>query len=260
VLQETDTRADIYERHRRELVNYATRLVVRESVAEELTQEAALRLLQDQRLPNDEGHIRAWLFRVVSNLAIDHLRRHSTWRELVLIDARERAVADPEFVAESQQMRGSPELAAIAREHLAVCFACTLRNLPPQQAAALLFREVYGFSTEETAESLEATVVQVKNWIQQARRTVEERYAHSCALVTKQGVCHQCVELDGFFNGRSRDPLDGTARNLDARLAILRETREAALGPCHRRMLRLVDEVLEGGAASAPGAARPESE
>jgi len=256
VLQ-ADTRADIYESHRRELVNYATRLVVRESVAEELAQEAALRLLQDKGLPNDEGQIRAWLFRVVSNLAIDHLRRHSTWKELVLVDARERAVADPTFVAESQQMRSSPELAAIAREHLAVCFACTLRNLPPQQAAALLLREVYGFSTAETGECLEATVVQTKNWIQQARRTMEERYAHSCALVTKQGVCHQCVELDGVFNGRSRDPLDATARNLEARLAILRETREAALGPWHRRMLRLVDEVLEGGAAGArePGTA-----
>jgi RNA polymerase sigma factor (sigma-70 family) len=132
--------------------------------------------------------IRAWQFRVVSNLAIDHLRRHSTWKELVLVDARERAAADSEFVTESQQMRGSPELAAIAREHLAVCFACMLHNVPPQQAAALLLREVYGFSTAETAESLEATVVQVKNWIQQARRTMEERHAHSCALVTKQGV------------------------------------------------------------------------
>lgn len=261
-MPQADKRADIYESHRRELVNYATRLVVRESVAEELAQEAALRLLQDQRLPNDEGQIRAWLFRVVSNLAIDHLRRHSTWKELVLVDARGRAIADPEFVAESQQMRGSPELAAIAREHLAVCFACTLRNLPPQQAAALLLREVHGFSTAETAETLEATVVQVKNWIQQARRTMEERYAHTCALVAKQGVCHQCVELDGFFNERSRDPLDGTAHDIEARLAILRETREAALGPWHRRMLRLVDDVLEadGSGQRPPRVARPKSE
>lgn len=258
-MQQTSTRADIYERHRRELVNYATRLVVRDSIAEELVQEAALRLLQDQRLPADEGHIRAWLFRVVSNLAIDHLRRHSTWKELVLVDAQRRAGADPAFVAESRQMRGSPELTAIAREHLAVCFACTLRNLPPQQAAALLLREVYGFSTAETAETLEATVVQVKNWIQHARRTMEERYAHTCALVTKQGVCHQCVELDGFFNGRSRDPLDGSARNLDARLVILRQTREAALGPWHQRMLRLVDDVLGADTprAAAPAAAPP---
>ena len=245
-----NSRAEIYQRHRHELANYARRLVVRNEIADELVQEAALRLVQDEQLPDDEGQIRAWLFRVVSNLAIDHLRRHSTWKEMVLVDARERAVADRSFVAESERMRGSPELAAIAREHLAVCFACTLRNLPPEHAAALLLREVYGFSTAETAATLAASTVQVKNWIQRARRTLEERYSHTCALVTKRGVCHQCVELDGFFNGQRRDPLEATARNLEARLAILRETRAAALGPWHRRMLRLVDEVLGPGADS----------
>jgi len=243
-VRQAGARAEIYERHRRELVAYATRLVVRHAVAEELVQEAALRLLEDERLPADEVQVRAWLFRVVSNLAIDHLRRHSTWRELVLVDARDRAAADPEFVAESLRMRGSPEMNAIAREHLAVCFSCTLRNLQPRHAAALLLKEVYGFSVAETATALEATAVQVKNWIQQARRSLEERYAHTCALVTKKGVCHQCVELDGFFNGERRDPLEGTARGLEARLAILRETREAALGPWHRRMLHLVEDVL----------------
>ena len=251
-----DTRADIYERHRRELVNYATRLVVRDGIAEEIVQEAAVRLLQDRRLPDDESQVRPWLFRVVSNLAIDHLRRHSTWRELVLIDARERAVATRAVLADSEGMRGSPEHAAIAREHLAVCFACTLRNLPPQQAASLLLKEVYDFSTAETAEALESTAIQVKNWIQRARRTLEERYAHTCALVTKQGVCYQCVELDGFFNGQTRDPLEGTPRNLDARLAILRETRRVALGPWHTRMLRLVDDVLGSESSSTVARAR----
>jgi RNA polymerase sigma-70 factor (ECF subfamily) len=144
-------------------------------------------------------------------------------------------------------MCGSPELAAIAREHLAVCFACTLRNLPPQQAAALLLKEVYGFSTAEVADAVDATPTQVKNGLQNARKTMEARYAHTCALVTKNGVCHQCVELDDFFNGQRRDPLAATRRDLDARLAVLRETRQAALGPWHKRMLRLVDEVLSGG-------------
>ena len=112
-------------------MNYATRLVLRESIAEEIVQEAALRLLRDEQLPDEDTQIRAWMFRVVSNLAIDYLRRHSTWKEMVLIDTRERAEADPAYVAESLQLRGNPEMAAIAREHLAVCFACTLRNLPP---------------------------------------------------------------------------------------------------------------------------------
>jgi RNA polymerase sigma-70 factor (ECF subfamily) len=238
-------RADGYERHRPELVNYATRLVLRQSIAEELVQEAAVRLLRDDRIADDDAQIRAWLFRVVSNLAIDHLRRHSTWKEMVLVDTRARAEADPAYVAESLQLRGNPEMAAIAREHLAVCFACTLRNLPPPQAAAFLLREVHAFSTAETAEALGATSIQVKNWIQQARRTMEERYGHTCALVTKNGVCHQCVELDGFFNGTQRDPLAGSKRDLTARLAIVRATRHAALGPRHRRMLKLVEDILE---------------
>lgn len=246
--EQQSNRATSYERHRRELVNYATRLVLRDSIAEELVQEAAVRLLRDEQLAEGDAHIRAWLFRVVSNLAIDHLRRHSTWKEMVLIDIRERAEADSTYVAESQRLRGDPEVAAIAREHLTVCFACTLRNLPPHQAAALLLREVHGFSTAEAAQAIEATPVQVKNWLQEARRAMEDRYGHTCALVTKEGVCHQCVELDGFFNGRRRDPLAGSPRNLTARLAILRETREAALGPWHRRMLRLVEDILEPGA------------
>ena len=93
-MQTPHSRSDIYQRHHRELVGYARRLVVRDAVAEELVQEAAVRLLQNDRLPDDDDQIRAWLFRVVSNLAIDHLRRHSTWRELVLIDTRGRAEAD----------------------------------------------------------------------------------------------------------------------------------------------------------------------
>lgn len=242
---ETSTaRAEQFERCRRELVTYATRLVLRDSIAEELVQEAALRLLGAPRLPADDAQVRAWLFRVVSNLAIDHLRRHSTWREMVLVDTRARAEADPSYLASSRQLRGSPEMATIAREHLAVCFACTLRNLPPRQAAALLLREVHGFSTAEAAQTLEATATQVKNWIQQSRRAMTERYAHTCALVTKAGVCYQCVELDEFFNLSRRDPLAGTRRGLAARLAILRETREASLGPWHRRMLQLVEDIL----------------
>lgn len=243
-MAQTDPSVDAYRNHRRELLSYATRLVVRQEIAEELVQEAALRLVENPALAPEEGRIRAWLFRVVTNLAIDYLRKHSTWKELVLIDAREKAVADPEFLNESEAMRGSPELLAVAREHLAVCFACTLRNLPPEQAAALLLKEVHGFSTAETAGMLQATAIQVKNRVQHARRTLEKRYGHTCALVAKQGVCHQCVELDGFFNGQNRDPLAGTTRDISARIEILRELRTAALGPWHTRMLRLVDSVL----------------
>ena len=244
----TSTRAaDAYERHRRELLAYATRLVARPEVAEELVQDAAVRMLASGAVPREPSEARAWLFKVVTNLAIDHLRRHSTWRELVLVDAKERCARDDQFIAMSRSMRGSGEQKAIAIEHLTVCFSCTVRNLAPFEAAALLLKEMYEFSTSETATALDATEGQVKNWLQQARRTLEVRYAETCALVAKDGVCHQCVELDRFFNGTARNPLEGTAGDLDARLAILRRDREAPLGTWHRHMLRILVDAIAGG-------------
>lgn len=239
--------AALYELHRRELLTYVTRLVVRPQIAEELVQETAVRMLGSTAVPSEPAEARAWLFRVATNLAVDYLRRHSTWRELVLVDTKEHCARDEAFVAQSQSRRGTPEQKAIAKEHLAVCFSCTLRNLAPYEASALLLKEVHGFSTRETAETLDATPVQVKNWLQRARRTLEARYAHTCALVTKDGVCHQCVELDAFFNGKAGDPLEGTARDIEARLTILRSRREASLGAWHRAMLQILDEVISSG-------------
>ena len=236
--------AAIYDRHRPELVAYLDRMVVQTGVAEEIAQEAALRLVQHPHVAEDESSVRAWLFRVSTNLALDHLRRHSTKRELPLLDIRERAEADADFVSASDRLRGSPETKAIAREHLVACFACTLRNLPGQQAAALLLKEVHGFSTEEVAAVLDARFGQVKHWIQAAREVLTRRYATTCALVAKDGVCYQCVELDDFFNGRKSNPLGGAA-HLDARLAILRELKDKPLGTWHAKLFDVVRDIIE---------------
>lgn len=232
-----------YQSSRRDLTSYLTRMVVRPEVAEELVQEAATRMLAQGGAPVLADEARAWLFRVGTNLALDYLRRHSTWRETVLIEAREQAIDDEAFVAESKALCGSPQMASIAREHLAMCLSCTLRNLRPEWAAALLLVEVYGFRLDEAASILEATSLQAKNWIQSARARLRDKYASTCALITKQGVCYQCSELSEFFNGRPDDPLANTGRNIDARLAILREQHE--VGPWHRLMMRIVDDVLE---------------
>jgi RNA polymerase sigma-70 factor (ECF subfamily) len=241
---EHDSLAGAFQRGRPELVAYATRLVTRPDVAEELVQQAALRTLESERAPADQLSLRAWLFRVLTNLCIDHLRRHSTSREELMQGARERIGGDVDFVAASKSLIGSPEMRAAAREHLLACFACVLRNVSPEQAAALLLKDVYGFSVDETARMLGASFGQVKNWLQSARSTLEERYARGCALVTAGAPCAQCLEVDAYFAAGQGDPLDGTAKDLDARLHILREERDKALGPWHGKLLRLVDDIL----------------
>lgn len=137
---------------------------------------------------------------------------------------------------------GSPETKAIAREHLVACLSCTLRKLPEHRAAALLLKEVHGFGVDEIAELLEAAPGQVKNWLQEARSYMTERYGGTCAPVAKQGVCHQCVELDRFFAaGQDSPPPADTG--VAARLRVAGELREQQWGPWHQMILELVDEI-----------------
>lgn len=99
----TTTRAGVaatFQSSRRTLTGYLTRLVAREDIAEELVQQAAVRALEQEDLPEDPAELRTWFFRVATNLALDHLRKHSTWREGVLGETRGRAEHDPGFVAE----------------------------------------------------------------------------------------------------------------------------------------------------------------
>lgn len=229
---------------RRELTAYLCRLVLRPSVAEELTQTTFLRALEClENLPTEPERARAWLFRVATNLAFDELKRHSTWRETLMDDLREAAEASPAFVSRSLALVASPETKAIAREHVAACFACVIRNLPPQRAASLLLREVSGFSNEEIAEILGATSGQVKNWLQEGRAAMTARYEATCALVRKDGVCHQCEELDGFMRAGQGSPAGNGPLDFDARLALVREQMSQPWESWHRMLFELLDEM-----------------
>jgi RNA polymerase sigma-70 factor, ECF subfamily len=230
---------DIFDRLRPELAAYLCRLVVRPHVAEDLAQTAFVRLIESGPVGPDST--RAWLFRVATNLAIDELRRHSKWRESMVLDLREAAESNSAFAAQSGALIGTPETKMVAQEHLATCFACTLRNLPERKAAAFLLKEVHGFTIAEMAELLEAA--RAKNWLREARAYMRARYEQTCALMTKQGVCYQCVELADFFRSEEGNPISGASDHLDARVKILKDLRSRPPGKWHSLLLELLDDL-----------------
>lgn len=170
------------------------------------------------------------------------MRRQGTWSETALLDSRGDGELDETFVAASEAMRATAEVAAIAREHPAFCFSCTLRSLAPQRAATLLLVEVYGFTLKEAAEILSASVAQAKNWLQEGRASLDSRYGETCALINKKGVCYQCSELSSFFNGVAENPLSGTSGTTDDRVRILRATDHQDLSTWHRLLLRIIED------------------
>lgn len=235
--------AQHFETARRELHAYLCRLVVRPQVAEDLVQTTFLRCLESENLPNSPAGQRAWFFKVATNLAFDELRRHANWRETMVADLRTTAETSPDVLARSAQLIGTPESKAIAREHLVACLACTLRNLSPHQAAALLLKEVHDFSLQDMADLLEVSTAQAKNWLQDARAYMRNRYEESCALIAKQGVCYQCVELAEYFQGDRTPPLPPDSDDIEARLNIAHASNRQPWGVWHSMILRLADEL-----------------
>jgi len=142
-------------------------------------------------------------------------------------------------------LASTPETRQIAREHLSACLACTLHNLRTESAAALLLKEVYDFTVAEAADILHCSPTQLKNRLQEARAHMVRRYANSCALIAKSGVCHQCSELNGFFATGEPAPALSRRDHLEQRLRIVRELRNQPWGRWHQLIFGLIDE-LEG--------------
>lgn len=233
---------EVLEPVRRELTAYLCRLVLRANVAEELTQTTFLRALESaDSIPPDPGRARAWVFRVATNLAFDELKRHANKREVFVDDLRATAEADPGFMDRSRALIGSPESKSIAREHVVACFACVLSNLPQHRAACVLLREVNGFSLEEMADILGVSTTQAKNWLQEGRATMSAKYDTTCALVRKEGVCHQCIELAGFMRDDAGSPGGWKPLTFESRLAVVREHATASWGRWHSMLFDLLD-------------------
>ena len=225
---------------RPELTRYVTRLCGGPDAAEDVVQSTYVRAHDAlDRAPARPEEMRRWLFRIATNLALDELRRRVRIRRRGVIELRALAEANPAFMRRSAALVATPELTHVVREHIDVCFSCVARNLPPRQAAALVLREVHGFSVVEAASILGARATQVKNWVQTARRTMEARYAETCALVAKRGVCHQCIELSGFFGARGPAEYGIAAGSLDERLRAIRPLNSRAVGEWHRALLVL---------------------
>ena len=194
-----------FEQCRPQLKSFILRLTASVEDAEDIVQDTFIKAFSNIASFKGESTLKTWIFAIASNLAKDLLKSKKRWPQNVSDICKTAAMTNQQFFEEAMTIRmTSPQGHFEIKEHITFCFTCVSKSLPLEQHIALLLKEVYEFKVKEIAEIMDTTEAMVKYHLHVGRSKMVEIFENKCALINKQGTCHQCTELNGIFNPKQK--------------------------------------------------------
>ncbi len=161
----------LYRDHHRYVEMLARRIIIDPHRAEDITQEAFLRLARQLLSHDGEIRVRAWLHRTTTNLAIDEHRRLRTMQHY-----QEQASPAEELQrALEGYHEGHPERAAERRE-IRLLIVRVIEHLPERYRRILALRELEGMDYPHIAARMGLSISAVESLLFRARRRFTEVY------------------------------------------------------------------------------------
>jgi RNA polymerase sigma-70 factor, ECF subfamily len=151
----------LYMTHHAPVLAYLTRLVDDRATAEDLCQETFLKVLRAWDSVSLIVNVSAWLYRIATNTAYDHLRRRRCVRFMPLCESL--PTPSDAHSMESRLNEQEPVQRALAR-------------LPAQYRDLLVLRDGAGHSTEEIASALGCSANAVRLRLFRARARFRQVY------------------------------------------------------------------------------------
>jgi RNA polymerase sigma-70 factor (ECF subfamily) len=146
----------------RPVYTLAFRLVGDRQDAEDVCQEAYLRVFRALGTFRGDARFETWLYRIVTNAALSFLRRKGRFGDL-----------HPEV--EVEPATPSSELLLADRTVDRDALEAALLELPVAMRAVVVLKDVYGLSHQEIAEELGASEGAVKVRLHRARKRLKDR-------------------------------------------------------------------------------------
>jgi RNA polymerase sigma-70 factor (ECF subfamily) len=189
-------------------------------------------------LPRFEGRssLRSWLYRIATNACLKLIERRP--KRVLPVDYG--PAADPhddlaEPLVESvwvepfpdDRLQGdlaAPDARYEERESVELAFTAALQHLPPRQRAALILRDVLGFSGAEVAEALETTPDSVYSILQRAHKAVDDKLPERSQQATLRALGDESISrlVTDYVDAWERGDVDALAAMLtdDATIAM----------------------------------------
>jgi RNA polymerase sigma-70 factor (ECF subfamily) len=164
---------EIVDRHQRRAFAIALALVRDEQDAREVVQEAFLRVYRGLDSFHGGSSFFTWLYRIVTNLAIDLIRKPAR-RDAELDESREIDEAHIPLLA---RIDGADPLDVVRRREIGGRIQQALDALPPYHRGVIVMREIEGLSYEEMAQAMNVSKGTIMSRLFHARQKLQRALA-----------------------------------------------------------------------------------
>ena len=146
---------ELVRRYDREVLRLATNLVHRAEDARDIYQESFLRVYRNLHRFRFECSFYTWLYRIVTNVALDHLRRRGTRREDQAPVSEDAEGGTRDFFDRQPELRAAsnPERALLGRE-LDVHIRGALKRLSPRERMVFEMKHFQGMRLRAIGDML----------------------------------------------------------------------------------------------------------
>jgi RNA polymerase sigma-70 factor (ECF subfamily) len=224
--------ADLAERHRHELHVHCYRMLGNFQEAEDHVQETFLRAWRGRA--SFKGELfRAWLYKIATNTCLDTLKRSKRRGGGTLAEVPWLQPFPDHLLDQIAPPEDEPDAVVVARETIELTYIALIQSLPARQRAALVLRDVLGWSAAETADALQTTVAAANSALQRARAAIAEDLPEPRPAELTDDERRL---LEGFIDAHSRE-------DKDAAVALMREDIRITMPP-HPWLYQGLDQVL----------------
>lgn len=169
---------ELVRRYERPVFSLIYRMVRDRELAEDLAQDAFIKVLNHIDRYRPEFKLSSWLFKIANNVAIDHLRRRQL--DTISMSGSPHAVTTDAIEATSFEVAGQQEtpLQELESRELGTAIERAIAQLRPEYRSCIMLRHVEDRSYEEIAATLDLPLGTVKTYIHRARNELRKALEH----------------------------------------------------------------------------------